>query len=246
MTLEETARIFSDKWNKEVNRTHIARIKQNFKSMGQLIQEDLVAALQDDQREFALERERMKHSGSVTVTNVDMYSSFLNIPHGNQPIDGGMISDASDDYKHSVSSNSSSIIQSNPQVHHGDSSSSVSYSDQLSVTDQYRCRSEPRSVIQPNHQSVIIKNQMDAHYPKPCIASRGEALTPPHVYRCPQCPKLYDSAHEFWHHLRVDHFNALYSPQSNIPFSPSPLSNTAPNQHSSFRHDVMALKQHIH
>ena len=44
-------RSFSKKWSKNVNRTHIARIKQNFKTAEQILHEDMVASITEDYHE---------------------------------------------------------------------------------------------------------------------------------------------------------------------------------------------------
>ncbi|CAG5102315.1 Oidioi.mRNA.OKI2018_I69.chr1.g243.t1.cds [Oikopleura dioica] len=47
----QNCQIFSKKWAKNVNRTHIARIKQNFKTAEQILHEDMVASITEDYHE---------------------------------------------------------------------------------------------------------------------------------------------------------------------------------------------------
>ena len=258
LTLEDTARAFSEKWNKDVNRTHIARIKQNFKStLGQLIQEDLVA-LQEDQREFELERAQMKRVGAGEL----FHSAYLNLNgaptrrrHTPTPpplIDGGMISDASDDYKHSVSSSASvsSVIQKNDSMSHRGSVSSESARspEQFAhaAAHAHSTMAEPTSVIQQNLQAFTFRNE---------TRPRPGSVTPPLVYRCPQCPKFYESAHDFWLHLRIEHLNTLYNQLTKVPAIVhtqkivQSQTNTAEPDRTPFRHGVIStvhIKRHVH
>ena len=45
MTLEETARIFSEKWNKDINRTHIASAKRMVQNIQNMITADIQSVL---------------------------------------------------------------------------------------------------------------------------------------------------------------------------------------------------------
>ena len=319
LTLEETARIFSEKWNKDVNRTHIARIKQNFKSMSQLISDDFVAALAEDQREFELERAAHMHR-NLEANVQRAFNHFLdlnqsqnpNLIQNQSPIDGGMISDASDDVKNSISSGNSSsslipvghatIGSAHEPTRHvinpRGSFSSVISEPIIEIDNQENngfVGRRKNSVIQPN--PIIKKNRMintsltSTGSPEPImtqnlpvgnqvalnpvmthlpahLVSHGHhvhshhhhhhhhhvklttvapdhaahthgrrPLTPPPVYRCPQCPKLFESPHDFWLHLRVDHFNALFQlsklqmggPQmGGTPLSTSPMPTNSP------------------
>ena len=255
LTLEDTARAFSEKWQKDVNRTHIARIKQNFKStLGQLIQEDLVA-LQEDQREFELERAQMKRVGKGEL----FQSAYLNLnsaatrrrPPTPPPtlIDGGMISDGSDDYKHSASSSASvsSVIQKNESMSHRGSVSSggARSPEQFAHTaaHAHSTMAEPTSVIQQNLQAFTFRNEN---------RPRNGSISPPLVYRCPQCPKFYESAQDFWLHLRIEHLNTLYNQLTKVPnivHTQKIGTNTPEPDRTPFRHGVIStvhIKRHVH
>jgi len=45
MTLEETARIFSEKWSKDINRTHIASAKRMIQNLQNMINNDITNVL---------------------------------------------------------------------------------------------------------------------------------------------------------------------------------------------------------
>lgn len=295
--------------------------------------DDLVAALAEDQRDFELERAQLHNSLEANVQRA--FSQFLDqsqhslaprtdfsIPH-QSTIDGGMISDASDDVKNSVSSGASSC----PLIPLGHTANLRPEEAQIgrhrpiistqrsipSVISEPIIEIEPQdnligrrknSVIQPN--PVIMKNRLvnggsfsgNEALPEPVLNHtltmgnqlalnrvinqqpthllshghhvhshhhhhhhhhvkltpesahahvRARPLTPPPVYRCPQCPKLFESPHDFWLHLRVDHFNALFqlsklqmgNPPMGTPLSTSPMPTNSPtSSFSSLSHQM--------
>jgi len=187
--------------------------------MGQVFQDDIVAALQEESTDY-----NVSLSPVNTENNPVGYSSYLNIP--NTPIDGGMISDASDELKHSPLPK---MIQNRKPL--------ITATLRKPITIFQR--SEPRSVIQQNHQSVIIKN--DGH----CESETGHLTAPP-VFRCPKCPKLYEDPTDFMNHLRIVHYDELHGArqrqQQHVPNGN--MRNNSPNPHSSFHlHDGVIKNQ---
>lgn len=77
MTLEETARIFSEKWNKDINRTHIASAKRMVQNIQNMITADIQSVLDSSNEVSPIDSATSQSSPKLEQHNA---SAMLNLP----------------------------------------------------------------------------------------------------------------------------------------------------------------------
>lgn len=221
MTLEETARYFTRLWNKDVNRTHIARIKNHTR----------MALDHDDDFEFREPHHALpsyEERGLAVGTNIPppipsipanpglspwglsrperpqappLRQMFGNLPFGlpfklqnnnNQQF----LSNQNFDYQQLQ-------LQSKPT---DDRDSGVSVGSSISPTS-VEIREPPK--FPPARTSVIMSTKSALLQTKPSL-ERCQPETK--IFNCPQCDWQTFDKSKFWEHIRADHIEVMALP----------------------------------